>query len=203
MDWDDHAADWDHQPAVKAYAAAVFGRLKTLVDQENRRLAEFRVLDFGCGTGLLSEALAGECQRVVGLDPSAKMIAGLVNKIAANNWDHVEASSGTLEIALANGDLRRDAKFDLLVCSSVCAFLEDYPGTLDLLASLLGPGGLFVQFDWERDASANDPFGLSRAEMTAALAGAGLEIVCVEIGFERAVGEQVMKPLMGVGRAND
>ena len=49
----------------------------------------------------------------------------------------------------------------------MCGFLDDYPGTVQLLAELLRPGGIFVQWDWEREDADGD--GLSRGEIDDAL----------------------------------
>jgi hypothetical protein len=92
------------------------------------------------------------------------------------------------------------ATYDLVVCSSVCGFLDDYAGTVAALTSMLRPGGLFVQWDWEADPSAAEPHGLSRAAITDALGGAGLDMVTVDVGFRAEVDGETMAPLMGAGR---
>ena len=74
MTWDDHAADWDDNPAVRAYAEAAFNSLTTLCDERIFDLHSSRAFDFGCGTGLLTEKLASACRQVVAMDTSPKMI---------------------------------------------------------------------------------------------------------------------------------
>lgn len=90
--------------------------------------------------------------------------------------------------------------FDMVVCSSVCAFLDDYPGAVTLLTRLLRPGGLFVQWDWELDPNEAEPFGLERSAIRNALEAAGLDVLSLDTGFRLTVGEDTMAPLMGVGR---
>ena len=91
-------------------------------------------------------------------------------------------------------------RFDLVVCSSVCAFLDDYPGTIDTLVQLLKPAGLFVQWDWEFDPSAQEPFGLTQEQVRATLLSSGLENVQVTPAFEVSIDDRTVRPLMGLGQ---
>ena len=113
------------------------------------------------------------------------------SKIAEHGWDNV---------AVFDRLPNEHDRYDLVVCSSVCAFVDDYPGLLRELAASLRPGGLFVQWDWELDPDADEPYGLTREAMRSALLKADLEVIVVETGFELPMGELVMRPLMGVGR---
>jgi len=198
VDWDEHAAGWDDDAVVRVYAAAAFDALVAQLTARGRSLAGLRVLDFGCGTGVLTESLAPACNEVVALDASPKMIAVLREKIDRSGWANVRAIDRTLEAALEAGELT--APFDVVVCSSVCAFVDDYPGTARQLAALLAPGGVFVQFDWELDDAADDPFGLSKAQVKAALTDARLDDIHVGIAFTRDIEGQAMQPLIGVGQ---
>ena len=199
MDWNDIAPSWDAKAGVRLYAASALEAVEELLSSHGRSLEGQRALDFGCGTGLLSELLAQNCGEVVGLDPAPNMIGAFRAKIAANAWDHVHALLGTLDEALARDELSSPS-FDLVVCSSVCAFVPDYPSTVRQLAELLRPGGHFVQFDWELDEASQRSFGLSREQIEGALTGAGLEAVSVTPSFCILVEGQQMQPLMGVGR---
>jgi ubiquinone/menaquinone biosynthesis C-methylase UbiE len=127
--------------------------------------------------------------------------------------DAVDSSSAMLEVLDAKVDRKGlttvrtmsdipllPATYDLVACSSVCGFLDDYPGTVAELVSLLRPGGLFVQWDWEAEPTAVDPHGLTRAAITEALDAAGLTSVTVGVGFRVEVGGETMAPLMGAGR---
>lgn len=200
MDWDTHADGWDDDPRVRAYAAKAHEALTRLLGQLDVALSGLRVLDFGCGTGLLTEALAQSCAAVVGLDPSTKMLAVLRAKIDTHAWAHVHTIAGTLEQALARAPQQLQTPFDVVVCSSVCAFVPDYPATVQRLASMLKPRGVFVQFDWERDDTAEEPFGLSRTRIETALRTAELTDVDVGTAFSCMLDEDTMRPLFGIGR---
>lgn len=188
MSWDDAAATWDDDPMVQTYSRAAFRSLQDVLAARGASLAGARVLDFGCGTGLLTAAIAAEAGAVIGFDISAAMLAVLDQK-------------GLPNVTTASGDVGAlGATVDLITCSSVCAFLPDYPGTIRQLAEKLAPGGLLVQWDWELDPSAEEPYGLRREDVRAALSAAGLEEIVVDTGFREPAGEHVMAPLRGVGQ---
>lgn len=150
-EWDDFATDWDTDTDVRDYAAKAFASWEAKVAPEIARLSDCRVLDFGCGTGLLSERLAGRCGRVIAIDSSPKMIEVLERKIERSGAGNVVASVATVDDKSIASDPLLAEKFDLVVASSVCSFLPDYEVTLRALASLLVAGGRFVQWDWVSD----------------------------------------------------
>ncbi len=190
MSWDEEAATWDKDPAVRAYAGAAFESLVAAAGAFSLKLTGARVCDFGCGTGLLTERLAERVARVDAVDSSGAMLAVLADKIERQRWADVRAHAA----------LPADETYDLVVCSSVCAFLEDYPGTVEELVCRLRPGGAFVQWDWELDPAAEEPFGLTRQVIHGCLEAAGLEVLTVDTGFSVPFEDQVMRPLMGLGR---
>ncbi|MCO4773789.1 MAG: class I SAM-dependent methyltransferase [Deltaproteobacteria bacterium] len=195
MTWDDEAATWDGNSAVRAYGAAALRSLGEVLDGRGASLTGARVLDFGCGTGLLTVAMAADAEGVVGLDLSAAMVGVLAGKGVKN----VTALAGDIDSILPHPALPSGG-FDLVTCSSVCAFLPDYPAAVRRLASLLTPGGLFVQWDWELDPAAEEPMGLTREAMEDALGAAGLGDIVVAVGFEEPFEGHVMAPLLAVGQ---
>ena len=191
MSWDDEAATWDEGVPQWVYAAAAFESLRSVADRLDVGLEGATICDFGCGTGLLTEKLADSAAGIDAVDTSPAMLEVLESKIERNGWTHVRTSDRQPDAA---------GQYDLVVCSSVCAFLEDYPGTVEALVALLRPGGLFVQWDWELDPTSVDQFGLSREAIGAALRDAGLVDRTVETAFEAPVDGFIMRPLLGVGR---
>ncbi len=190
--WAEQAPTWDRDPHVVAYAEAAWASLLAAVPLGPER----RALDFGCGTGLLTERLASRLREVVAVDASAAMIEVLAAKALPN----VRCGVACWTRETIDDDPLAAGPFELVVCSSVCAFLDDYPATLALLAERIAPGGHFVQWDWALDPEADEPFGLTEAGIADALRGAGLELVSVGTGFDVAVDGARMRPLMGVGR---
>lgn len=188
--WDKYARSWDQDDAARAYATAAFSSLQEVVKSFSVALAGAQVIDFGCGTGLLTEQLVSAGAAVYAVDTSPGMLDVLDGKVAQNRWTNVRTGAELPVTARV---------YDMIVCSSVCSFLDDYPGTVTDLASLLRPGGIFVQWDWER-TSDDDPHGLTRDEINSALERAGLVGVSVNTGFSASVEDQTMSPLMGRGR---
>ena len=164
--WDDYAEGWDANEDVRLYSERAFeGLLKILVGQDFG-LSSSRVLDFGCGTGLLTEKLSPLAAQVVAMDSSAKMIDALLAKVDKNNLMNVIAHTGALGSSAERSQSGRVRSFDLVVASSVCSFLPDYERAVQEIAALLKPGGVFVQWDWLEDMS---PDAIAAAHATAGL----------------------------------
>jgi 2-polyprenyl-3-methyl-5-hydroxy-6-metoxy-1,4-benzoquinol methylase len=178
----------DFEASIGA-AVIARGDVDAVVAEAGVDLDGARVVDFGCGTGLLTERLVGVGASVHAVDTSRAMLAVLDTKVVEHGWSQVTTG---VELPVDQGS------HDLIVCSSVCSFLDDYPGTAVDLVELLRPGGLFVQWDWER--TDDDEHGLARHEIEAALGRAGLEPVVVETAFSVPMGEATMEPLIGHGR---
>ena len=187
--WDSAAPEWDTDVAVRAYATAAMDSLRRVLDDYDLDLDNAVVCDFGCGTGLLTEQLAASVASIDAIDTSLAMLEVLDRKTADHGWSHVTTAT---EIPTGRG------LHDLVVCSSVCGFLDDYPGTVDRLAGLLRPGGVFVQWDWERVAGGDH--GLTRDEIEQAITSAGLAGCKVDTAFTVEVYGEQMAPLVGSGQ---
>lgn len=192
-EWDQVAPDWDEDPYARAYAKAAFGSLTSVLVQSDVNMAQARVLDFGCGTGLLTELLVGAGASVHAVDTSTGMLDVLKRKAAERGWNSVTMAS---ELSA------EESPVDMIVCSSVCAFVDDYPALVQELTSHLTRGGFFIQWDWERSggAAAEDDRGLAREQIAVALKAAGLEDVEVAVAFTIDIEGQSMAPLIGHGR---
>jgi RimJ/RimL family protein N-acetyltransferase len=188
-EWDRYAQSWDGDAAARAYAAAAFASLQDVGQGAGIALDGAEVIDFGCGTGLLTERLVAAGATVEAVDTSTAMLDVLDSKIVERHWASVRTGTALpLE----------GFTFDLVVCSSVCSFLDDYPGTIGELVTRLRAGGLFVQWDWER--ADEDSHGLTRDEILEALTRAGLVDIAVSAAFTVEVAGQRMTPLVGHGR---
>ena len=91
------------------------------------------------------------------------------------------------------------ANFDLIVASSVCAFLPNYVNTLGLLHSLLVLGGYFVQWDW-LSTDENSDLGMSVETVSSGFNSVGLEIHSLGEVYSLETKKGTMPVLMGVGR---
>ncbi|MBE4418708.1 class I SAM-dependent methyltransferase [Vibrio parahaemolyticus] len=188
QDWDGLAKNWESNPATEQFAQSVFAQLQQLT-----QLDGIKVLDFGCGTGQLSQLLSPIVKDIVALDASEAMIEELDKKELLNVEPVVDALSRGL---VAQHPAFR-GQFDLVVASSVLAFVDDVESSLDIAHSLLNEGGYFVHFDWAAEFE-QDGFTLSRSED--ALSNAGFVDVEAKKVFDITSDGQTMSVLMGVGR---
>jgi SAM-dependent methyltransferase len=125
MEWDDYAETWDADEKVHDYAEQAYAALSARLADSQFELSGRRVLDFGCGTGSMTLQLAPNAGEVIALDASAKMIEVLEDKLAQNSVKNVSSLCGDLEQGFAHEKLEQP--FSLIVASSVCAFVDDYP----------------------------------------------------------------------------
>lgn len=106
-----------------------------------RPLAGLRVLDVGCGGGLMSEDLARGGARVVGIDASAGNIG------AARLHAQADAAVAA-RLDYRHGDpasaLAPDERFDLVLALEVVEHVDDVPAFLAQVAAAVAPGGMLV-----------------------------------------------------------
>ena len=95
-----------------------------------------RVLDVGCGGGILSEAMARDGARVLGID-LAQAVLDVAELHALESRLAVEYRAvGAEELAAAQPD-----SFDLVTCMEMLEHVPDPAATLKALAALVKPGG--------------------------------------------------------------
>jgi 2-polyprenyl-6-hydroxyphenyl methylase / 3-demethylubiquinone-9 3-methyltransferase len=99
-------------------------------------LADKRVLDMGCGAGLLTEPLARMGGTVTGVDAAPENIA-----VAR---DHALQSRLTIDYRAGEIDAVSGERFDLITCLEVIEHVADPPRFIAGLAGLLAPGGLLI-----------------------------------------------------------
>ena len=180
--WDEYAAGWDDNESVNLYSQKAYESLSEIIEI---------ILDFGCGTGLLSEKMAPLAKKIIAIDPSSKMIAVLESKKLPNVT--------TISKNLSEDSINQQDQVDLIVASSVCSFLPDYEATLVLIKSLLVPNGLFVQWDWLATEKHPD-FGFTQERISSALKKSGFSHVSLSRPFSISSSEDVMPVVMAVAR---
>jgi len=100
-------------------------------------LAGLRVLDIGCGAGLLCEPLARLGAQVIGVDPSESNIAA-----ARLHADRSHVAIDYRCTTLEQMDPRE--RFDIVLALEVVEHVIDVGAFLDRCAGVLKPGGLLV-----------------------------------------------------------
>ncbi len=193
-DWDELAKNWDRGEDVQLFARQAFAALISYVNVYGNGWKSKRVLDFGCGTGLLAERLAPLVGEVVALDTSQEMIDVLRGKRIRN----VTAICADIDDPSVHS-ADRCSGFDLIVASSVCGFLSSYESTLDVLSRTLSATGFFVQWDWL--SSGDDETGMTVERVSNAFTRANLRCIHIGTAFEIPFGDERMPVLMGVASA--
>lgn len=158
-EWDDLASGYRN-----AFTKLLWGH--TGLDPTAKRV----VLDFGCGSGLLTEALRRQSPEsdFICIDAAPSMIRVVEEKIQSSEWKNVRAHCVALaELEKAGEVVQNDledlvGKVDLIVASSVMSFVpkSDLGRTMTVLGSLLKPeNGIFVHSDWPQND--DNPDGLT------------------------------------------
>ena len=188
--WDEYAEEWDANRDAITYSEKAYESLANKVNIEGQN-----ILDFGCGTGLLTERLSPLASSIVAIDTSPKMIAVLQSK----NLPNIETLSEPLTLKLINTNSAFINKFNIVVASSVISFLPNYESILKLLKSLLVYNGLLIQWDWLSPDN-NQEFGLSETAIENALNKAGFKDIELTKPFSLSTGKGDMPVVMGVAR---
>jgi SAM-dependent methyltransferase len=155
-EWNSLAGEWDD--LASGYASGFFKLLIQTVGKEQFKQQQPVVLDFGCGTGLLTSKLQRFASKIIAIDAAPNMIELLNEKIRDMDWPNVE----TYTVIVARLDDEPDStarhrieelygKVDIIVASSVMSFIpeEDLQATMNVLGRLLKSGtGLFFHTDW-------------------------------------------------------
>jgi 2-polyprenyl-6-hydroxyphenyl methylase / 3-demethylubiquinone-9 3-methyltransferase len=119
---------------IKAAACRRFGRDDKRLDA----LAGLRLLDIGCGGGILSEPLARLAAEVVGADPSQENIE------AARL--HAAAAGVTVDYRATTAEALADAgeRFDVVLAMEVVEHVADLSLFVKRCAEMVKPGGLMI-----------------------------------------------------------
>jgi ubiquinone/menaquinone biosynthesis C-methylase UbiE len=141
-DFNKDAGTWDQKT----------GRVKLAHDvayamiNEVKPTHEMDVLDFGCGTGLLTLQLQPLVRSITGVDSSQGMIDVLNSKIDEHKLINVK----TVLIDIEKGDVL-NGKFHLVVSSMTLHHMEDIESLLKQFYECLLPGGLLCIADLDSD----------------------------------------------------
>jgi 2-polyprenyl-6-hydroxyphenyl methylase/3-demethylubiquinone-9 3-methyltransferase len=127
---------------IRDRSAGHFGRDPTRLDS----LAGLRVLDIGCGGGILCEPLARLGASVVGVDPSESNIA-VARQHAAQSGLAIDYRNTNAETLAQAGEI-----FDVVLAMEVVEHVADVGLFVELAAGTVKPGGLLFVATLNRTA---------------------------------------------------
>ena len=169
--FDQAAATWDEEPRRLNLARAVADEIARRVHLSR----DIDVLDFGCGTGLLTLALQPLVRSVTAADTSSGMLDVLRQKVRAQSLSNVEAILLDPEAPLSV-----DARFHLIVSSMALHHVAHLAPLFGRFHEQLQPGGRVALADLDRedgsfheDARGVFHLGFDREEIETLLAGTG------------------------------
>lgn len=132
--FDEKAATWDDDPAHVERAQVVARAIRDSVPLDS----SVRLLEYGAGTGLVSQALRDAVGPVTMADTSAGMRKVMEDKVAAG----VIADARVWELDLASAPLpTTEERFDLIATVLALHHLPQLEPVLSNFATLLAEGG--------------------------------------------------------------
>jgi ubiquinone/menaquinone biosynthesis C-methylase UbiE len=175
--FDEAAAEWDNNPSRIELARAIGATIARAIPLQ----PNWRVLDYGAGTGLLTLNLQPRVVSMVALDSSTGMLEKLTQKLSAAGIGNVHVRHWNLE-----NQAFPESSFDLVVSSMTLHHIRDVPMILRRLAALLKPGGWLAIADLDAEDGSfhgerDDVFhrGFERRQVAGWLAAAGFTQVSV------------------------
>lgn len=195
--FDEKAATWDSDPRHVARAKVVAQVIREQVDL-NRSL---RTMEYGAGTGLVSEELQGEVGPLTLVDTSAGMREVIAARVAAGRLPAVTIES----FDVSGGELPAE-RYDLIITVLTLHHVPDLAAALRGLHRLLAAQGRLCIVDLNKEDGSfhGEGFaghhGFDRAELEGALRAAGFAAVrTVDCGqVERDDGKFPMFLALGV-----
>lgn len=110
-----------------------------LIADAEGSLKGLKILDLGCGGGLIAEALAERGASVTGVDASAEALAA-ARAHAAPSGLRIDYREGTAEALAASAE----ASFDAVIAFEIVEHVRDLPAFMNAACRLIKPDGLIL-----------------------------------------------------------
>ena len=175
--FDQAAATWDEQPARVELATAITQAILTQVPVKSTTT----VIDYGCGTGLVTLALSSHVKWIIGIDSSPGMLAQMEEKLLRSGCVNVETLLADLSAIPPPPGLH--AK--LIVSAMALHHIADISYLLENLTWMLTPGGYLALADLDSEDGSFHPDmtgvhhrGIDRGWLMAQLEALGYQDIC-------------------------
>jgi ubiquinone/menaquinone biosynthesis C-methylase UbiE len=140
--FDEEAAQWDQNQGRVEVARSV----GALICRKISLRSNWRVLDYGAGTGLLTLCIQPFVAEITALDTSDGMTAELRLKLANAHIENVQVRQWDL-----GAEPYPDGDFDLVMSSMTMHHIPDVPLVFKRMAQALRPGGRLAIADLEAE----------------------------------------------------
>ena len=114
-------------------------RLDFIINNFNKPLNNKKVLDIGCGGGLISELLSKKKANVTGIDENIYNI-----KQAKNHAKISSLKINYLNKSLNSFNKKNKQKYDLILCLEVLEHVENVEESLEIISKLLKTNGTLI-----------------------------------------------------------
>jgi len=115
------------------------------------------VMDFACGTGLISRGLASHSHKIVGIDISEAMVEQYNQRVENQGIPSEEMRAICTELKGTAEELD-GVKFDVIVCAAAYHHFESIEDVTRILAFFLKPGGSLMVSDIMKPLNGDDVF---------------------------------------------
>jgi 2-polyprenyl-3-methyl-5-hydroxy-6-metoxy-1,4-benzoquinol methylase len=173
------ASTWDKK-STRVEIAQTF--VKTIKD-EIPNIKEFDLLDYGCGTGLISFGFVEDVKSITGMDFSEGMLEVYNQKIKEYDLNNVKCEKHNI-----NDNHLPQNSFDLIVTSMTLHHIKDTNDFISKANIALKPNGYLAISDLDKeDGTFHDRgnegvehFGFDKEQLTAILEQNGFKIIFYE-----------------------
>ncbi len=177
--FDDLAKAWDSKPERVAGAMVFVDAIKEHLKCD---INNFKVLDYGCGSGLVSFGFAGDVESVEGLDYSIGMIEVYNEKAKDIGMENIRGYIHNI-----NKEDLSESKYDIAVTNMTMHHIDDVNNFVAKLSKSLKSGGqLFIADLYQEDGTFHSDnsdvvhFGFEEEVIYNAYKNAGLKDIKIE-----------------------
>ena len=197
--FDTAAKTWDTEETIKRNEAFAQAIAKHVINQIEK------MMDFGCGTGLLTSHFLNVADELVGIETSSGMLEQFSERFEGNS------NVKSLAINLENESLPSDVgPFDLIVTAMAFHHLKDPRAVLSLFKKHLTPAGRVFVIDLDEEDGTFHPdnegmgvhhFGFSKITMESWSQEIGFHSFQHEIVYEMFKNDRSYGIGMGIFRS--
>ena len=173
------AKEWDAKPERVKGAMTFVNKIQEFLPQN---IKDYSLLDYGCGSGLVSFGFANDVKIIKGLDFSSGMVDVYNEKASKIGFKNIQASLHDID-----KESLEEKQFDIVATNMTMHHITDTTAFIKKLTSSLKSGGkLFIaDLDIEDGTFHSDNtgvvhFGFDREKLIAAFKEAGLSNIHIE-----------------------